>query len=123
MAGPDPSRAGEQRLDLGPLLTGASDTSGRESILCFVADRLHAVKWRNWKLHLIWQKYMLDPPIELGVPRAFNLYDDPGERHDVFLPSNTWVQRPCVAAIDAFWASVEQHPLIAPGTPDPYRPA
>ena len=109
-------------IDLGPLLTGATTTSGRESILCFVADRLHAVKWRNWKLHLIWQEYMLDPPIELTVPRAFNLYDDPRERHDVFLPANTWVQRPCAAAIDAFWRSVADHPLIAPGTPDPYEP-
>ena len=109
-------------VDLTPLLTGQSTESGRESILCFVADRLHAVKWRNWKLHLIWQEYMLDPPVELSIPRAFNLFDDPRERHDVFLPSNTWVQRPCMAAIDDFWRSAEDHPLIPPGTPDPYLP-
>ncbi len=105
-------------IDLMPFLEGRSDVSGRESILCFVADRLHAVKWRNWKLHFIWQEYMLDPPVELSIPRAFNLYEDPGERHDVFLPSNTWLQRPCQAAIREFWTSVEVHPLIAPGTPD-----
>ncbi len=109
-------------IDLTPLLTGASAGSGRESVLCFVGDRLHAVKWRNWKLHLIWQEYMLDPPVELSIPRAFNLFDDPGERHDVFLPSNTWVQRPCMAAAEEFWTSTETHPLIAPGTPDPYSP-
>jgi arylsulfatase len=109
-------------IDLMPLLDGTSDTSGRESILCFVGDQLHAVKWKNWKLHYIWQEYMLDPAVQLGVPRAFNLYEDPGERHDVFLPSNTWVQRPCMAAIGAFWDSVEAHPLIAPGTADPYEP-
>ena len=109
-------------VDLSPLLTGTSDRSGRESVLCFVGDRLHAVKWRNWKLHLIWQEYMLDPPVELSVPRAFNLFDDPGERHDVFLPSNTWVQRPCMAAIDEFWRSTEGHPPISPGTPDRYEP-
>ena len=110
-------------IDLMPLFDGRSEESGRESILCFVRDKLHAVKWRNWKLHFVWQEYMLDPAIELGVPRAFNLYEDPGERHDVFLPSNTWLQRPCQAAIREFWASVEEHPLIAPGTPDDLLPA
>ena len=73
-------------IDLMPLLDGSTDTSGRESILCFVGDKLHAVKWKNWKLHFIWQEYMLDPAVDLGVPRAFNLYEDPGERHDVFCP-------------------------------------
>ncbi|MEZ5282730.1 MAG: arylsulfatase [Acidimicrobiales bacterium] len=105
-------------IDIMPLLDGRSSKSGRDSILCFVGDRLHAVKWRNWKLHFVWQEYMLDPPVQLTIPRAFNLYEDPGERHDVFLPSNTWVQRPCQAAIDEFWASVTEHPLIAPGTAD-----
>ncbi len=109
-------------IDLMPLLEGSSDTSGRESVLCFVADRLHAVKWRNWKLHFIWQEYMADPPIELSLPRAFNLYEDPRERHDVFLPSNTWVQRPVMAAVTEFWDSVAKHPLIPPGAPDPYTP-
>ena len=65
---------------------------------------------------------MGDPPIELSIPRAFNLYDDPRERHDVFLPSNTWVQRPVMAAVAEFWDSVEAHPLIPVGTPDPYTP-
>ena len=110
-------------IDLLPFLLGATTDSGRESILCFVGDRLHAVKWRNWKLHFVWQEYMLDPPIELTIPRAFNLYEDPGERHDVFLPSNTWLQRPCQAAIRDFWESVEEHPLIEPGTPDDQMPA
>ncbi len=109
-------------IDLMPLLGGASDRSGRESVLCFVADRLHAVKWRHWKLHFIWQEYMGDPPVELSIPRAFNLYDDPRERHDVFLPSNTWVQRPVMAAVAEFWDSVAAHPLIPVGAADPYVP-
>ncbi len=109
-------------IDLTGFLTGTRDDSGREALLCFVADRLHAVKWRNWKLHLVWQEYMLDPPITLGVPRAFDLHEDPRERHDVFLPSNSWLTRPTMAAVAEFWASVDEHPLIAPGTPDPYEP-
>ena len=109
-------------IDLMPLLAGSSERSGRESLLCFVADKLHAVKWRNWKLHFIWQEFMGDPPVELSIPRAFNLYDDPRERHDVFLPSNTWVQRPVMAAVAEFWDSVATHPLIPVGSADPYEP-
>ena len=116
-------------IDLLPFLTsvatdsGPSPRSGRDHVLAFVGNALHAVKWQNWKLHFIWQEYMLDPAQPLTIPRAFNLLEDPRERHDVFLPENTWLQRPVAEAIAAFWASVEDHPLIPPGTPDPYRPA
>lgn len=110
-------------IDLQPFLVGESPTSGREHVLCFVGDVLHAVKWKNWKLHFVWQEYMQDPPVQLTIPRAFNLFEDPRERHDVFLPGNTWLQRPAQAVIRDFWASAEEHPLIPPGTPDPYLPA
>ncbi len=109
-------------VDLVPFLAGDREESGREAILCFVSDRLHAVKWRNWKLHLIWQEYMLDPAIELGVPRLFNLFEDPRERHDVFLPDNSWALQPAMAHVDAFRASTDEFPPIPVGTPDPYRP-
>jgi arylsulfatase len=109
-------------VDLMPLLSGDSDRSGREAVLCFVGNELHAVKWRHWKLHFIWQEYMLDPAIELGVPRLFNLHDDPRERHDVFLPDNTWALQPVMAHVEAFRGSTAEHPPIPPGTPDPYRP-
>lgn len=109
-------------IDLVPFFTGETEESGREAVLCFVADKLHAVKWRNWKLHYIWQEYMLDPPVELSIPRLFNLYDDPRERHDIFLPDNTWMTRPAQAAVAAFNATLDAHPPIAPGTPDSYQP-
>ena len=109
-------------INLLPFLTAKQAHSGREAVLCFVADHLHAVKWRNWKLHFIWQEYMLDPPVTLGVPRAFNLYEDPRERHDIFLPSNTWVRRPVAKAISQYEASIAEFPKIAPGTLDPYLP-
>lgn len=109
-------------IDLLPFLTGETERSGREHVLCFVGDKLHAVKWRNWKLHYVWQEYMLDPPIELSIPRLFNLYDDPRERHDIFLPDNTWMTRPAQAAINEFQASTQLHPPIPPGSPDSFVP-
>ncbi|MGY9083517.1 MAG: sulfatase-like hydrolase/transferase [Acidimicrobiales bacterium] len=109
-------------LDLVPFFTGERNESGREAILCFVADRLHAIKWRNWKLHFIWQEYMLDPPVELSIPRAFNLFDDPRERHDIFLPDNTWVHGAANPFLQEFRSSLVDHPAIEPGTPDPFEP-
>lgn len=109
-------------VDLTPFLTGERHDSGRDFVFGFVGDQLHAVKWRNWKMHFIWQEYMLDPPQPLPVPRAYNLFEDPRERHDVFLPSNTWVQRPVMERVSAFWRSVEEFPAITPGTSDPYLP-
>lgn len=109
-------------IDLTPFFAEPTGPSGREHVLCYVADRLHAVKWRNWKLHLIWQEFMRDPAIELGVPKLFNLYDDPRERQDVFLPDNTWILRPTMAQVEAFRASTEEYPPIPVGAADPYEP-
>ena len=37
-------------VDQTDFLTGKSERSSREGFPVFVADRLEAVKWRNWKL-------------------------------------------------------------------------
>ena len=118
-----PSDRAIDGVDLSALFCGKSQRSGRESVLCFVGDAMHAVKWRNWKMHFIWQEYMKDPPQDLPVPRAFNLLEDPRERHDIFLPANTWVMRPVQAAIQAYQDSLVEFPNIEPGTMDPYSPA
>jgi arylsulfatase len=45
---------------------GKQETSNREGLPAYVADRLSAVKWRNWKVHFIWQESMYDPPQRLA---------------------------------------------------------
>ncbi|MEZ5658652.1 MAG: sulfatase-like hydrolase/transferase [Burkholderiaceae bacterium] len=109
-------------IDISGLLTGASTSSGREGFPVYVRETLHAVKWRHWKMHFIWQEYMYDPPQILPIPRLFNLHEDPRERHDVFLPANTWVKVPIGRLRQAWQRSLEEFPPIAAGTPDPYRP-
>ena len=42
-------------VDQSDFLLGKQETSNREGFPAYVADRLSAVKWRNWKAHLIWQ--------------------------------------------------------------------
>lgn len=109
-------------IDMRAFFEGREPDSGREGFPVYVGDRLHAAKWRNWKLHFIWQEYMFDPPQTLPIPRAFNLLEDPRERHDVFLPGNTWVKVPVGRMLGDWHHSLAEYPPIAPGTPDPWSP-
>jgi len=86
-----------------------------------VADRLSAVKWRNWKAHLIWQETMYDPPVKLPLPKIINLLTDPKEERDVGA-KHSWVADPVVKIIGEFEASFRKYPPIKVGTPGPYVP-
>lgn len=100
---------------------GKQEKSNREGFPCYVGDTLHAVKWRNWKAHFVWQEYMFDPPQPLPNPRVHYLIDDPKERNSV-APLNTWVYQPVMKIVADFQASLKKEPPIPPGTPDPYQP-
>lgn len=100
---------------------GKQETSNREGFPAFVADRLSAVKWRNWKAHLIWQENMYDPPQRLPLPKLFNLLTDLKEERDVGA-QNSWVSYPMTRIIGEFEASLKKYPPIKIGTPDPYVP-
>jgi arylsulfatase len=100
---------------------GKQENSNREWFPAYVADRLSAVKWRNWKSHLIWQENMYDPPQKLPIPKLINLLTDLKEEHDVG-PKNSWVAYPVTKLISEFEASLKKYPPIKIGTPDPYTP-
>ncbi len=100
---------------------GKQASSNREGFPAYVADRLSAVKWRNWKMHLIWQDDMYDAPQRLPLPRIINLLTDMKEERDVLIHSS-WVQTPMMKILRAFEASLETYPPIKVGTPDPYSP-
>jgi arylsulfatase len=108
-------------VDQTDFLLGRQEKSNREGFPCYVGDVLHAVKWRNWKAHFVWQEYMFDPPQRLPNMRVHNLIEDPRERNSVG-PMNTWVYHPLLKIVSDFEASLKQEPPISPGTPDPYRP-
>jgi arylsulfatase len=109
-------------VDQSDFLMGKKETSNREGILLFNADRLEAVKWRNWKLHLYNEQHnWFTPPLVLGTPKLFNLILDPKEEFPVTV-ENTWAITPMTKMIAEFQASLQKNPVIAPGTPDPYLP-
>jgi arylsulfatase len=109
-------------VDQTDFFLGKQEKSPREGFPCYVGDVLHAVKWRNWKAHFVWQEYMFDSPQQLPNPRLHNLIQDPRERHSV-AAMNTWVYHPVMKIVDDFRASLKKEPPIPPGTPDPYVPA
>jgi len=108
-------------VDQSDFFTGKTDKSAREGILIWCADRLQAVKWRNYKLHFYQQDTMLAPPVKLGVPLLFNLYVKPTEEADK-IAHDSWVVGPMLQMVGAFEESVKKYPLIRMGTPDPYKP-
>jgi arylsulfatase A-like enzyme len=108
-------------VDQSSFFLGKTERSGRDGILIWCAERLQAVKWRNFKVHFYQQETMVSPPVKLGVPKLFNLYTNP--REDDEKPAvDTWVVGPVLKMVAEFEESVKTHPLIPMGTPDPYTP-
>jgi arylsulfatase A-like enzyme len=108
-------------IDQSQFFFGKAVRSARDGILIWCAERLQAVKWRNYKVHFYQQDTMVAPPVKLGVPFLFNLYSNPTE--DPAKPTvESWVVGPVLKMVGEFEASLTRYPLIPMGTPDPYRP-
>ena len=108
-------------VDQSNLFLGRTETSSREGIIIWCADRLQAVKWRNFKLHFYQQETMFSPAVKLPVPLLFNLYTNPREDEEK-VAHDSWVVGPVLKQIGVFEASLKKYPLIPMGTPDPYMP-
>jgi arylsulfatase len=103
-----------------PFFEGKQTRSNRESFLYFAPNgQVRVVKWRDWKLHYVWQD---EPgqPVEQTM-KLFNLRSDPKEETDV-KDANPWVPGVIAKIVSDFWATTDKYPLIPPGTPDPYQP-
>jgi arylsulfatase len=110
-------------VDQSDFLFGKSEHSAREGFPVFVADRLEAVKWRDYKMAFYEaERDWWTPPTKMGVPKIFDLIKDPTEEYGATLTADAWVSGPMMKIVADFEASVKRYPLIAPGTPDPYTP-
>jgi hypothetical protein len=83
-----------------------------------MGPEIYGVKWRNFKLTLVAQKYSTDPAAKLPSPRIVNLTVDPQEREPITLPHmHTWTATPFNRLLGEFRASVQREPLIPAGAP------
>ena len=101
---------------------GMQGKSNREGFVYYIKNELRAAKWRNWKLHLVWEPEPNVGPKKLEVPYLFNLIQDPKEETDRLTLDN-WVRGPIRKMIYAFEQSLRTYPPIPPGAPDDFKPA
>jgi arylsulfatase len=101
---------------------GKRKNSPREGFVYYIKQELRAVKWRNWKMHLVWEREPNEGAHRLEVPHIFNLTQDPKEETDVHMASS-WARTPMRRLIHEFEQSLKAHPPIPPGAPDDYEPA
>jgi arylsulfatase A-like enzyme len=109
---------GVDQLDF---LLGKQEKSSREGFVFYIKDELRAAKWRDWKMHLVWETEPNSGPVHLETPWLFNLTRDPKEETDLNT-QESWARRPLRVLIEDFRASLKAHPPIPPGAPDDYKP-
>jgi len=101
--------------------TGQSAASSRQGFLFYIKSELRCVKWRHWKMHLLYEHEPNTGVRHLETPWLFNIKRDPKEETDVAMEDG-WVRGPMRRMIMAFQESLRQHQPIPPGAPDAYRP-
>ena len=112
-------------------LLGRTETSARDFYPVFKGGvgppELYAIKWRNYKLHFIWQERKYDVPQTLAIPRLIDLYDNPQERieetqGESSIETRGWVMHAMFAELGKFQASFKRDPPVPMGALDPYLP-
>ena len=101
---------------------GRQPKSNREGFVYYIKSEMRAVKWRQWKMHLVWETEPNVGPIRLETPWIFNLIQDPKEESDIGYQNANWVRGPMLRLIRNFQESLKQHPPIPPGAPDDFVP-
>jgi arylsulfatase len=115
---------GKNELDF---LMGKTPKSQQEVVIAYVADQIHAVKWRNWKgVFKGLDKGYAAPIMEYPIPVFYDLYTDPREEKPYSkegIQGNSWVISPVMTALSAHLKTLEEEPPIKAGTLDPYVPS
>jgi arylsulfatase len=104
-------------------LGGNQETSNRDGFIYWNGPTMYGVKWRNFKLAFVKQKYFLDPAEHLAAPHVINLMTDPKERE----PMNqkyfhSWTMAHFGRLLTEFRQSVEREPLVPAGAPVDHVP-
>lgn len=100
---------------------GRQPHSNREGFVYYIKNEMRAVKWRDWKMHMIWEPEVNDGPVKLESPYLFNLIQDPKEETNVAV-EQSWVMAAMRGMVHDFLLTLKRYPPIPPGTPDPYLP-
>ena len=108
-------------LDQSEFLLGKQDKSNREGFVYFIKTELRAAKWRDWKMHFVWEVEPNAGANHLETPYLFNIVQDPKEESDVN-STQGWVRGPIRKMVINFQNSLKEHPPIPPGASDEFQP-
>jgi arylsulfatase A-like enzyme len=126
LAGIAGARSPEDRpidgVDQLEFLTNPSRKSRREGFVYYIKDELRAVKWRNWKMHVVWEPEPNIGPNHLETPWIFNIVSDPKEETDI-ANDHSWVRTPMRRLAHEFQQSLRKFPPVPPGADDDYKPS
>lgn len=104
--------------DQAEFLGGHQSKSNREGFIFWNGAKMYGVKWHNFKLSFVEQRYSTDPALPLSAPRITNLITDPKEREPAHpLYYHTWTMAHFMQMLKAFEASLAREPLIPAGAP------
>jgi arylsulfatase len=104
-------------------LSQREPASRRDGYIYWMGPEMYGVKWRNFKLALVVQKYSTDPVNRLSTPRIINLIADPQEREPLSMPYlHSWTVAHFNRILGAFRSSVQREPLITAGAPLDFVP-
>jgi arylsulfatase len=107
-----------------PWLTGQQESSLRDGYIYWMGSEMYGVKWRDFKLALVAQKYSTDEVGKLSAPRIINLVADPQEREPFNLPyMHSWTVAHFNRLLGEYHASVEREPPIPQGAPLNFVPS
>jgi len=109
-------------VDQTAFFTDPSAGSKREGFVYYIKSELRASKWRDWKMHYVWEAEPNDGPVHLEAPYLFNLLRDPKEESDLNSTGDGWARGPMRRMVQAFQQSLKADPPIPPGAPDDFIP-
>ena len=108
-------------IDQSEFILGKQEKSNRDGFVYYIKTELRAAKWRDWKMHFVWEVEPNAGANHLETPYLFNVVQDPKEESDVNTTQG-WVRGPIRKMVINFQNSLKEYPPIPPGAPDNFQP-
>lgn len=107
-------------VDQSEFLLGKQEKSNRNSLITFVADRIAAVRWNQFRIYPMKINRTANNPSvggylgttteTAGFPQIFNIEADPKERVDIGPTGGGWIMGPYMQEVQKYLATLKKYP-------------